>query len=357
MNKSLKKIKVLIVEDSALMRRALKDIINSDDNLEVIGTAANGYEGLDKVHKLEPDIVTLDINLPEMDGITCLQHIMIEKPTPCVMISAYAGVDSVETFEALELGAVDFIEKPSGEISRDLKKISKEITGKIKEIMNVNIGIMTRQKEPQLITPGKKIKSTDEVPDKVVVIGVSTGGPRTLMQILPHLPKTLNCPIVVVQHMPGKFTKSFADRINKFCLMKVKEAQNYENLKNNVIYVAPGDSNLKISNNGNGDNPKFITIPSTSSLLISPNVDIALNSAIDVFGLNTIGVILTGMGNDGENAMERLFNLGGYTIAESEESAVIYGMPRAVIDKKIARRIAPANIMSKTIVKAVKELI
>jgi len=351
----VKKITVLIIEDSALMRRELKKIINSDQELRVIGMAADGMEGLEKASALEPDVVTIDLNLPGMDGITCLQHIMIETPRPCVMISAHTGKDSVETFEAMELGAVDFVEKPSGEISRDINKRAEDIIGKIKEAVHVNVGVMTRQKPLSLVAKKEGIvPPAEKTPDKVVVIGVSTGGPRTLMQIIPFLPADLNAPVVVVQHMPKKFTPGFAGRLNNYSLLTVREAQNGEPLRGNVVYVAPGGTNLFLIRNHTS---VFVGLgrPSRDDLIV-PSVEKAMNSAIDVFEQQAIGVILTGMGNDGVNAMERLFAMGGETIAESEESAVLYGMPKEVIERGAAKIVAPAGRIAEQIVKAVKRL-
>ena len=246
------KIRVLIIEDSALMRLELTRIINSDPELHVVGTARDGSEGLEKVKSLDPEVVTLDINLPDMDGLTCLQYIMLEAPRPCLIISAYTGNDSIETFEALQLGAVDFVEKPSGEISRDIEKRAQEIARKIKDAVYVNLSVMTRQEA--ILVDQNKIRrpSSEEIPDKVVVIGVSTGGPRALMQVLPALPYDLNAPILVVQHMPGRFTRKFAERLNSHSFIEVREAKNGEPLQNSVVYVAPGDSNLQlVCNNGN----------------------------------------------------------------------------------------------------------
>ena len=350
---SMKKITVLIIEDSAFMRRELTKIINSDRDLWVIGAAGNGTEGLEMAKVLKPDVVTLDINLPDMDGITCLQHIMIETPRPCIMISAYTGKDSVESFEALELGAVDFVEKPSGEISRDINRRARDIISKIKEAVYVNLAVMTRQEAVPLALRKEAVSSSAEkVLRKIVVIGVSTGGPRTLMQIIPFLPADLNAPVLLIQHMPKKFTPGFAERLNNYSRLMVREAQNGEPLRENLVYVAPGDTNLFLMRNH--DNVFISLARPTKNDLIVPSVGKALNSAVDIFGKQVIGVILTGMGDDGANAMERLNTLGGVTIAESEESAVIYGMPKEIIERSAARVIAPAGQIADRIVKAVR---
>ncbi len=348
------KIRVLVIEDSALMRLELTRIVNSDPELHVVGTARDGSEGLEKVKSLDPEVVTLDINLPDMDGLTCLQYIMLEAPRPCIIISAYTGNDSIETFEALELGAVDFVEKPSGEISRDIEKRSREIAGKIKDAVYVNLSAMMRQEA--ILVDQKKIErpSGEEIPNKIVVIGVSTGGPRALMQLVPALPYDLNAPVLVVQHMPGGFTRKFAERLNSHSFIEVREARNGEPLQNSMVYVAPGDSNLELIRNS-GNILIALSRPPKSDFAV-PSVEKAIDSAIDIFGKRTVGVILTGMGNDGAKAMKRLHKLGGETVAEAEETAVIYGMPKEAISRGAIKTVAPVYEIAERIVEAVSRL-
>lgn len=279
---------------------------------------------------------------------------MLESPRPCLIISAHTGKDSVDTFEALELGAVDFVQKPSGEISRNIEECSKEIIRKIKDAVYVNLSVMTRQKAALVDKKWIERPTDGEIPNKVVVIGVSTGGPRTLMQIIPHLPYDLNAPVLLVQHMPGNFTGRFAERVNNHSFIEVREAKNGEPLRNDVVYVAPGESNLHLTSH-NGD--IFITLSQPADDdIITPSVGKAIDSTIDIFGQRTIGVILTGMGNDGAKAMERLHKLGGDTIAESEETAVIYGMPKEVILSGAAKTVVPVHEIAGKIVEAVNRM-
>jgi two-component system chemotaxis response regulator CheB len=346
-------ISVLIIDDSALMRRTLKKIIESQPGLKVAGAAGDGIEGLKLVKTLQPDVVTIDVNLPGMDGLTCLQHIMIECPRPCIMISAYTGEFSSETFEALELGAVDFVEKPSGEMSRDLSKKASEIASKIRAAYNSNL-LALHIRKPDF-KRAKKIPRPEGVcrdAQKIVVVGVSTGGPRTLMDIIPSLPDDLDAPVVIVQHMPKKFTGSFAERLNRYSAMEVKEASDGEPLKSGVAYVAPGDSHLLFTVKS-GRVYTALQKPGPDEVLV-PSVDKTLFSAMAIFGNRTVGVILTGMGADGCEAMTQLHQMGGFTIAESKESAIIFGMPAAVIERGAARVIAPASKIAETIVKALK---
>ena len=348
------KIKVLIVEDSALMRQALTKIINADQRLVVVGAARDGNEGVEMARKLKPDVVTLDINLPEMDGLTCLQYIMVESPCPCIIISAHTKKGSLETFEALELGAVDFVEKPSGEISRDIGIRSKEITSKIRHAVFANMAVMQRQELAARVSKGKKASTGREVPDRVVVIGVSTGGPRTLMQIIPLLRHDLNAPVVVGQHMPKNFTRSFAERMDGHSILPVREAKNLEPLRDSTVYVTPGGKDLCFVTNG--DEIRISLMSPKKEFIYTPSVERCLDSAINVFGKRTIGVILTGMGSDGASAMERLYKLGGETIAESEDTAVIYGMPKEVISRGAARIVAPSFEIADAIADAVDRI-
>lgn len=345
------KTTIVIIEDSALMRRALTKIINADKSLMVVGAARDGLEGLEMVKKLVPDVVTIDINLPDMDGLTCLQHIMIESARPCIIISAYSGKDSFETFEALELGAVGFVEKPSGEISRDLDKCADDITGIIKEAVQVNMAVMVRQEAGLVVEKSRKTKVLEEMPENLIVIGVSTGGPRTLMQIIPSLPADLNAAVVIIQHMPEKFTKTFAERLNDYSVLEVREAENFDRIKNGLVYVAKGDKNLFFQRD-NGEVYIVYNRPEKKDIYI-PCIEKAFNSAIDIYGTKTIGVILTGMGSDGLHAMKRLYRMGGFTIAETDETAVIFGMPKEVIGHGAAVKPAPsyeiADIISKTV--------
>jgi len=343
----------MIIEDSALMRRELIRIIDSDQGCQVVGSAVDAEEGLDKISRFNPDVVTLDINLPGMDGLTCLQHIMLTLPRPCIVISAYTGDDSLETFEALELGAIDFVQKPSGEISRDIERKAGEICRKIKAAAIANLGTIKPHQTGAAVTKSQAWPGSKEVPTGIVVIGVSTGGPRTLMQIIPLLPEKIGVPVIIAQHMPPKFTASFANRLDQYSQITVKEAEDNESVLNNVVYVAPGGYNLKIVKKGQGVYTNLQTPP--EGQITTPSVEETLASALDVFAQKTVGVILTGMGNDGLNGMIRLAELGGETIAESKDTAVIYGMPKEVVDKKAAKKTVPSNEMARAILVSIKK--
>ena len=348
-------MRVLIVEDSSLMRKELARIIDAEDGLEVAGVASDGRQGVEKARLLLPDVVTIDLNLPEMDGITCLQYIMLETPRPCLIISAYAGNDSLETFEALELGAVDFVRKPSGEISRNIGDVGLEIVSKIKAAAGVDLTKITLPKAKEPVE--NKIARRPEAhtqPDRAVVIGVSTGGPRTLMQIVPSIPPDIGAPVVIVQHMPENYTRGFAERLDKYSFLSVKEAENGEPLLNNWAYVAPGNRNLTVVKSPRG--PVVEISEKLAGQTIAPSVNMALDSATAMFGKRTVGVVLTGMANDGADAMERLYRIGGPTIAESEETAIIYGMPKEVVDRGAATAVVPAYKIAEQIEKALESI-
>jgi len=343
------------------MRRELTRIVNSHNELVVVGVAMDAEDGLSMISELDPDVVTIDVNLPGMDGIACLQHIMITSPRPCVMISGYTRKDSLEAFEALELGAVDFIEKPSGEISRNIMEAKDTINRTIYRAASANILALSRttpvratKTSPAPVPPSHTSSAPARTPERIVVIGVSTGGPRTLMAIIPRLPPDLAAPILVIQHMPARFTGGFAKRLNQYSKLPVKEARHGDQLQNGMVYVAPGERNLLLRSHRGGISLEIV-LPEKGDLFV-PSVEKSLDGAIDIFKDRTVGVILTGMGDDGVQAMARLHALGGRTIVESEQSAVIYGMPRAIIDRGVATTIVPAQEVADVIQGALKHV-
>ena len=344
---------VLIIDDSALMRRELSRILESPGRLRVVGTAADGEEGLEKARQLDPDVVTVDIKLPGMDGLACLQRIMIESPRPCVMISAYTIGESIETLEALELGAVDFIEKPSGEISRDIETCADQIVRKVLAASGARLSAITRiRPQPVAGAAAPKPGKTGPV-GRIVVLGVSTGGPRTLMQIVPQLPADLPAPVLIVQHMPKKFTRGFAERLDQHSALEVREAEQGEPLREGVAYVAPGGRLLSLTKR-EASVAIQLSEPGREDLYV-PSVEQTFSSAIDLFGREVIGVILTGMGDDGADAMARLHGLGGLTIAQSPDSAVIDSMPSAVIERGAARVVAAPPEIAARIAEAARD--
>ena len=340
-------ITVLIIDDSAFMRKSLSIMLQSDPGITVIGTARNGQEGFDLAKSLRPDIITLDVEMPVMDGLTALKKIMAECPTSVIMISSITTEGAQATFKALELGAVDFIPKELSYVSVSISNIKDDLISKIKEFVRQRSlkDRLRRIKNSQASVPTPK-KFTNVINDiprlgyKAIAIGISTGGPFTLQKILPLISEKINVPVFIVQHMPPKFTKSLAERLNGMCPLEVKEAEDSEKVKPNVIYIAPGGFHMKVKSNGmKGVEINVTTEPSTT--LHRPAVDVMMNSVIDVYGKYTLSIIMTGMGKDGFEAVKNLKALGGYSIAQDEESCVVYGMPKAIVDAGLADLVLP----------------
>jgi two-component system chemotaxis response regulator CheB len=346
-------IKVLVVDDSAFMRQHLKAILELDCYLEVIGTARNGEEAVQKVKELHPDVITMDINMPVMDGLTALAHIMGECPTPTIIISSLSQEGALATFEAIELGAVDFIAKASGTVSLDIEEQREEIITKVKAAARAKFRHRTISKPHSKKSVGHEQhlapQSIDSYVQKIVALGVSTGGPRTLLDILPFLPTDLPAPVVIVQHMPPTFTASFAEHLNSVCPIKVKEAEQAEVLLAGVVYIAPGGYQMTLASNvfGKGTAARLSIQRSGSSFC--PSVNVLFNSVAQIYADRAVGVLLTGMGDDGADGMVQIRRAGGYTIAESEETAVIFGMPHEAIERGGAEMIVPSFNIAKQI--------
>ncbi len=342
MREEKKKIKVLVVDDSALMRRMISDILNSNPYTEVIGTARNGQEALEKVNNLNPDVITLDIRMPDMSGLDVLYEVMRKNPTPVIVISAYTKIGNHDSVKAFEYGAVDVIQKPSGPISLDLNSIKDEIirlvrTAAVAEIKNL------------ILKKSKKI--TKELPEseKILVIGASTGGPPAIRTVLSAFPKDFPTPILVIQHMHEGFTKTFAERLNQICRIEVKEAEDGDVLKDGFAYVAPGGYHLEIKRLGNKIIIKLTKKPPVHAL--RPCMDVTLESVANIYRENTIAVILTGMGKDGTEGMKLVKQKGGKTIAQDEKTSVIFGMPRSAIESGCVDYVLPIEKISEGILK------
>ncbi|MDW7776391.1 MAG: chemotaxis response regulator protein-glutamate methylesterase [Methanosarcinales archaeon] len=329
-------IRVLIVDDSAFMRQVVSDIINNDPVLEVIDTASNGLIAIDKVAQLRPDVILMDVEMPKMDGLSALSSIMKSNPTPVVMLSNLTQKGTYTTIKALEIGAVDFISKPSGSLSLDIDTISAQIVEKVKLAAKVNSN--TTQPGRTSSLPRVEMKNST----KVIVIGASTGGPQTLVELLKRLPRNVP-PIFIVQHMPAEFTKSLASRLDSICIFDVKEAEEGDMIRPGMAFLAPGGYHMTVKRTrlDNKDIIQLNTNPPVNS--IRPSVDVTMQSVVDVYGANTIGVLLTGMGHDGAKGMCSIKKSGGKTIAQNEETCVIFGMPKSAIEKGCVNKVAPRS--------------
>lgn len=326
-------IRTLIVDDSAFMRKVIADILDSDPDIEVIDTARDGMAAVQKVQELRPDVITMDVEMPKMDGLTALSHIMSSHPTPVVMLSNLTHKGASTTIKALEAGAVDFIAKTSGSVSIDIKKIAAEILEKVKLAANAHVKKVSTSKRRQI----SNISNPNL--NKVIVIGASTGGPQTLLDILPRLPENVP-PIFIVQHMPAGFTKSLAERLNSQCAFDVKEAKDGDHVKPGQAFLAPGGCHM-IVRRSSLDGRGIIhldTGPPVNN--IKPSIDVMMHSMVEIYGKNIIGVLLTGMGNDGAKGMCSIKKCGGMTIAQNEASSVIFGMPKVAIKNGCTDKIA-----------------
>ncbi|MGE5400382.1 MAG: protein-glutamate methylesterase/protein-glutamine glutaminase [Ignavibacteriales bacterium] len=356
----LNKIKAVVVDDSAFMRKSLSIMLESDSEIEVVGTARDGLDGFNLIKSVKPDIVTLDVEMPRMDGLTALKKIMAECPTSVIMVSSITTEGAEATLKALELGAVDFIPKELSYVSVNIVKIKEDLIRKVKEIVRQRAvqmrlrriqGFSTGEPNKQS-APAMPSRSLPRIGYRAIALGVSTGGPMSLQKVVPVISKNINCPMFIVQHMPPKFTKSLADRLNGISQLEVKEAEHNETVRNGVVYLAPGGFHMTLRKTLSGS--VIIDISETpAETLHRPSVDVMINSVLKVYGKNTLGVIMTGMGKDGYEAIRELKSLGGYTIAQDEQSCIVYGMPKAIVDAGLADVVAPLERIPEVINKAI----
>jgi two-component system chemotaxis response regulator CheB len=343
------KTRILIVDDSAYTRQMIKKIVEQDPGLEVAGIASSGIDAMAKTLRLNPDIITLDFEMPEMDGFSFLRWLMHEKPTPVIMVSSHN--DSKTVFKALELGAVDFIAKPTRRASIELQSIEKDLLGKLRGIKNIRMDILTKNLE---LLGHQEEPAAEEEFDRdvrIVAIGSSTGGPAALQIILTRLPADFGAAVVVSQHMPKGFTGPLAERLNKLSQVRIREAKDLDPVEPGTVLICPGGSHLGLKKKG-----RSTTILLKEGRLTDkyvPSVDYMMKSVAEVFGRNSMGVVLTGMGNDGRSGMVDIAAKGGYTIAESEESAVVFGMPGEVIKAGAAKAVLPISAIPGEIISMV----
>ncbi|MEW6685096.1 MAG: chemotaxis response regulator protein-glutamate methylesterase [Candidatus Edwardsbacteria bacterium] len=351
----VKPIKILIVDDSALMRKMISDLLSTDSALSVINTAKEGKEALQKIKELKPDVVTLDLEMPGWDGLFTLSKVMKEVPLPVVMLSAHTRAGAAATVKALELGAVDFVSKPSGPISVDIEKIKDELIAKVKVAATVNpLNLRTSEKRSsaQIVSSPKGRGLSDfskASPDRVVAIGASTGGTRALSQILPQLPKDLPAGILVVQHMPPGFTRSLAERLDKQSAIHIKEAEEGDLVEKGKALIAPGNFHMKVVSEEGEE--RVVLSQDPPRLGVRPSVDVMMNSVAEVCHERVIGVILTGMGHDGMEGVKKIKGKGGITIAEDSSTCVVFGMPKAAISTGCIDKIVPLPEIAQEIVK------
>jgi len=338
-------IKVIVVDDSAFMRKSLSLMLESDPQIKVVATARDGFEAIEKIKMFKPDIVTLDVEMPRMDGLTALKIIMKECPVPVLMVSSLTIEGAEATLEALKLGAVDFIPKQLSYVSLDIVKIKDELIQKVKSIATskyIRRKIYGSQTEIPKEIRFKQIAKRFEL----VAIGVSTGGPLALQEVLSKIPRDFPAGIVIAQHMPPNFTRLLAERLNSVSKIEVREAQTGDKVKPGLALIAQGGRNL-IFENVFGE--KIVKIVDKPNTLYKPSVDVMMESAAEVFGNRVLAVIMTGMGKDGLEGLKKVKEKGGYIIAQNEETCVVYGMPKAVVDIGLADSILPLEKIGEAI--------
>ncbi len=354
-------IKVLVVDDSAFMRKVISEIINEEPDLTVAATARNGEDALSKLMTLPVDVVTLDVEMPVLDGLATLEAIMEKHALPVVMLSSLTKRSSDVTMKALALGAIDFVPKPSGSISLDLKNAAQEITEKIRAAHQAQVRKAPRRPasvptEPIVVNPPKTAfkarslrTSTELGASRIVVsIGSSTGGPRAVEEVFLRLPADLRAAVLVTQHMPKGFTKSFAERLNNLSPLSVKEAQEGDSLRNGLAFIAPGDYHMVV-----GPDRRIHLNQNPPVQYLRPAADVTMLSLPAIFGSKIIGVVLTGMGRDGAAGMAAIKASGGHTIAQDKATSTIYSMPRVVFEEGHADYVLPIDRVAEGIIKLV----
>ncbi len=338
-------IRVLIVDDSRVMRSSISRILSKDPSIEIVGTADNGREAVEKAGLLKPDVITMDVEMPIMNGIEALKKIMENDPIPVVMMSSLTKEGAEITIEALSLGACDFITKDFANFGT-LASRETEIIAKVKNVARNKIRFMLRKldvvKKPMAVNPERKGHH------EILAIGASTGGPPALQHILTRLPKAFPVPVVIAQHMPKVFTQSFSQRLDAVSQLSVKEAEEGETLKSGVAYIAPGDRHMSLKRKGNSVSVQF---NDGAQYIYRPSVDLLMGSTAETYDRQSFGVILTGMGNDGLAGMKQMKERGGYIIAQDEETCVVYGMPRAVVTANLADAVLPVDKISEEIMR------
>jgi two-component system chemotaxis response regulator CheB len=353
-------VKVLIVDDSAFMRTALSKMLSSDPEITIIGTAKDGVEAVEKVQQLRPDIVTMDVEMPRMDGVSALRLIMEKHPVPVIMVSSLTSEGAKVTLEALDLGAVDFIPKDLSSLSINIVKIKEILLNKVKLLARKHImkrrGRQTENSQVAQEKPHLKHASTARTIGErrvgIVSIGTSTGGPKALQDIMKDLPKDFPVPIVIAQHMPPNFTGPFAERLNQLIQITVKEAEEGEPLKPGVAFIAPGRGHMRVERRRSLETVIRIS-ERNEDFIYRPSADALITSVAEFFPGRALGVILTGMGNDGLKGLIALKKTGGRIFAQNEETCVVYGMPKAAVDAGIADKVLSLEEMAGAIVNAV----
>ncbi|MEW6200406.1 MAG: chemotaxis response regulator protein-glutamate methylesterase [bacterium] len=339
-------IRVMVVEDSAYMRYVITQILESDSDIEVVEKARDGQEALEKLERMRPDVITLDIQMPRMDGLEFLRRNRLAHRIPTIVISSFTTEGAAETISALELGAIDFVPKPGGIHALTLDTVRDEVVAKVKmaarlktvpAMLDHSAQVQKALKHEIAETLIKATRERKKTPiKKVIAIGCSTGGPRALTEIIPVLPDDIPAAVIIVQHMPPNFTRSLAERLNALSAIDVVEAANGQKLEAGTVYISPGDFHIRVVRND-------IIFLSQDDLHhgVRPSADVLMESVARIYGSRAVGIVLTGMGSDGTSGLKAIRESGGIAIAEHESTSVVYGMPRAAVEAGVVDRVVP----------------
>ena len=342
-----KPVRVLIVDDSAVIRQLLTMLLSADPEIEVVGTAGDPFIARDRIKALNPDVVTLDVEMPNMDGVTFLRKIMSLRPMPVVMVSTLTQAGAETTLEALEIGAVDFIAKPVHDVANGLTEIAEELQTKVKTAARARVGVR-HVPGPARVRPVRR-ESPRNFSNRIIAIGASTGGVEALKTLLMDMPA--ECPpVLVTQHMPPRFTAAFADRLNRECPMKVSEAVHNDEIEPNHVYIAPGAHHLELVRSAGVYRCALNDGPNVSGH--RPSVDVLFRSVARIAKEAAVGAILTGMGKDGAEGLLEMRNAGAVTFGQDESSSLIYGMPRVAFERGAVMHQHPLSRMADAILAA-----
>lgn len=343
-------IRALVVDDSALMRKMIPQILQSDSSIQVVGTAMDGLFALKKISDLKPDVITLDVNMPRMNGLEALRHIVQDHGIPVIIVSSLTSKDAELTFQALESGAFDFVTKPQDAISVHINEIGEELIQKIKAAYdNPCARMKIRRIDRSGVKKDREVRLVKQSAERLLVIGSSTGGPNVLSYLLPRLPKDFPAAIAITQHMPAGFTEMFATRLNSLSQIEVKEASDGDLVLPGRALIAPGDKHMKVKKLPLGSIVVLSDLPPVNGH--RPSVDVLFGSAAAEYGKNATALIMTGMGIDGAEGTGEVMRRGGLTIAQDEDSCIVFGMPKAAIERNYIREVVDLDKMDGFLIK------
>ena len=347
-----KKIRVLIVDDSSVIRTLLNKVLSSDPDIEIVGMAPDPYFARDKLIDLKPDVMTLDIEMPKMDGITFLGKVMQHYPVRTLIFSSLSTKNSAMALKAIEAGAVDVMAKPAIDVTKGLAELSEEIVRRVKMVARSNLQTSQRVKPPEIVNkPKLSPTALQKTTHQIIAIASSTGGTEALKEVLPYLPEDLPG-TVIVQHMPPVFTKTYAESLDKICPFEVKEAEHGDRVIPGRVLLAPGNYHMELSRSGAYYSVKLHQEPLIHG--VRPAADYLMKSVAKYAGANAIGVVLTGMGKDGAEGLLTMKNAGSYNIAQDEKTCIVYGMPKAAVDLEAIHALMPLNKIAAEIISQIK---